>query len=284
MKRTWTLMLLILVVLPAAAFAGYQEEFEREFMSKAWYGEQVAANACIDCHASETMKPSFRSVVDEWNASWHAQNGISCEQCHGGDPKDAALAMSRDRGFIGTPRPPDVPAFCGKCHVGILKNFLESGHGRALKAGKKAPNCATCHGAHRTQKASIDIISEQLCTKCHSYERARIMKQALFLTEKKFTELEERITELRHQGIYTEKDDKNLFSIQADFRALFHTVDVNLVKQRTDEFSGRLDRLSASVESMQNELKHRRNFSAFLTLMFSGMAIAIFLIARSPGD
>jgi predicted CXXCH cytochrome family protein len=277
-------MTLLLALLPAAAFGGYQEEFEREFMSKAWYGEQVEANVCIDCHASETMKPEFRAAVDAWNTSWHAQHGISCEHCHGGDPKDAALSMTRERGFLGTPRPADVPAFCGKCHVGILKNFLESGHGRSLKAGKKAPNCSTCHGAHGTQKASIDIISEQLCTKCHSYERARVMKQALFLTEKKFTEIEERIALLRDQGIYTEKDDKALFSIQADFRTLFHTVDVNLVKQRTEDFSGRLDQLSASVESMHDELRHRRNFSAFLTLIFSGMGLTIFLISRMPDE
>jgi predicted CXXCH cytochrome family protein len=282
MKRT--LVLLALALLPTAAYAGYQEDFEREFMSKAWYGEQVATNACIDCHASETMKPAFRAVVDDWNASWHAQNGISCEHCHGGDPQDAALSMSRDRGFLGSPKPAEIPSFCGKCHVGILTNFLESGHGRSLKAGKKAPNCATCHGAHGTRKASIDIISEQLCTKCHSYERARVMKQALFLTEKKFTDIEQRITGLRDQGIYTEGDDKMLFSIQADFRTLFHTVDVNLVKLRTDEFSGRLDQLSASVESMHRELKFRRNFSAFLMLAFSGMALAVFLISRMPDE
>jgi hypothetical protein len=282
MKRT--LMLCMLALLPAAAHAGYQEEFEREFMSKAWYGEQVETNVCIDCHSSDAMKPEFRAVVDAWNASWHAQNGISCEHCHGGDPKDAALSMSRERGFIGTPKPAGIPSFCGKCHVGILAIFLESGHGRSLKAGKQAPHCATCHGAHDTRKASIDIISEPLCTRCHSYERARVMKKALFLTEKKFTEIEQRIADLRTQGIYTENEDKTLFSIQADFRTLFHTVDVNLVKQRTDEFSGRLDQLSSQVESMHGELRHRRNFSAYLMLTFSGMALAIFLISRMPDD
>ena len=282
MRRT--AVLLVLLLLPLAAQAGYQEDFEREFLSKAWYGEQVETNVCIDCHASETMQPEFRAAVDAWNASWHAQNGVSCEHCHGGDPKDAALSMSRQRGFIGTPSAADIPSFCGKCHVGIMTNFLESGHGRSLKSGQKAPNCVTCHGAHGTQKASIDIISEQLCSKCHSYERARIMKQALFVTEKKFTDIARNITALRDQGIYTERDDKTLFSIQADFRTLFHTVDVNLVKQRTDEFSGRLDQLSASVDSMHSELKFRRNFSAFLMLAFAGMGFLIFVIARMQDE
>jgi predicted CXXCH cytochrome family protein len=282
MKRT--LVLLALVLFPALAQAGYQEDFEREFMSKAWYGEQVAANACIACHASETMKPEFRAAVDSWNTSWHAQNGISCEHCHGGDPRDAALSMTRERGFVGTPKPTAVPAFCGKCHLGIMTNFLESGHGRSLTGGKKAPNCVTCHGSHGTRKANIDIINEQLCTKCHSYDRARIMKQALFLTEKKFTDLGQLIGVLKSEGIYTDPEEKTLFSIQAEFRTLFHSVDVNLVKQRTDEFSGRLDQLGTHIDAMQRELKFRKNFSAFLMLAFSGMGFIVFLLSRMPDE
>lgn len=278
------LVLLSFALFPAAALAGYQEDFEREFLSKAWYGEQRETNVCIDCHASDTMKPELRAIVDSWNASWHAQNAISCEHCHGGDPKDSTLSMTRHRGFVGTPRQSEIPAFCGKCHVGIEANFLESGHGRSLKGGKKAPNCVTCHGSHGTQKAHIDIINEQLCSQCHSYDRARVMKQALFLTEKKFTELELRIRGLKEQGLYTDREEKALFSIQAEFRTLFHTVDVNLVTQRTDEFSGRLGQLGAQVEAMHRELRFRRNFSAYLMLAFSGMGFVIFLIARTPKE
>ncbi len=280
----WMLLLLSLALLPAASWAGYQEDFEREFMSKAWYGEQREANVCIDCHASDTMKPALREIVDSWNASWHARHGISCEHCHGGDPKDSSLSMTRHRGFVGTPRPSEAPAFCGKCHVGILKNFLESGHGQSLKAGRKAPTCVTCHGSHGVQKAHIDIINEPLCTQCHSYERARVMKQALFLTEKKFTDLAHRLAGLKDQGLYTDREEKTLFSIQAEFRTLFHTVDVSMVTRRTDEFSGRLDELRAHIEALHRELRSRRNFSAYLMLLFSGMGLAVFLLARTPKE
>ncbi len=198
------IVLAIIFLLPAAARAGYREDFENEFMTKTWAGLQMEENLCISCHASEQMKPEYRQITQAWQSSWHARNNISCENCHGGDPKDAALAMSRQRGFVGIPKYEDVPEFCGKCHIGILANFQDSGHGKALKSGrvsessaaiktgKKAPNCITCHGTHDIQKAGIDIINEQLCTKCHSYERAKIMKQALFLTEEKIGLLEEK--------------------------------------------------------------------------------------------
>jgi nitrate/TMAO reductase-like tetraheme cytochrome c subunit len=272
---------MMLFVLPSAGVAGYKQEFESEFLTKPWAGVQVEENVCISCHASDKMKPEFREITEAWQASWHAQNNISCESCHGGDPKDAALAMSRERGFLGTPQPKNVPEFCGKCHVAIVTNFLESGHGKALKAGHKAPNCVTCHGSHNIQKASISIISEQLCTKCHSYERAKIMKQALFLTENKIEELEKNLEALKREGIYPVTDERNLFSTQAEFRALFHTVDVNLVKDRTDGFTARLNQIDSNIQATNRELKFRKNFSAFLMLAFAGMGVAIFLLSQT---
>jgi nitrate/TMAO reductase-like tetraheme cytochrome c subunit len=278
------LALTILFTLPSMSTAGYREDFEKEFMTKTWAGEQVEENLCISCHASDKMKAEFKATVDAWQASWHAQNKISCENCHGGDPKDAALSMSRQRGFVGVPQYKEVPEFCGKCHIGILSNFLESGHGKALKASRKAPNCVTCHGSHNIQKASIDIINEQQCTKCHSYERAKIMKVALFLIEKKIAQLEQNLQELKQEGIYPEADEKSLFSTQAEFRTLFHTVDVNLVRSRTDEFTSKLDLIDKNIQATYRDLRFRKNFSAFLMLAFSGMGIIIFLMSTTKED
>jgi hypothetical protein len=275
---------MVIVTLPSMSAAGYREDFERGFLTKPWAGEQVEENLCISCHASDKMKTELKEIVDAWQASWHAQNKISCENCHGGDPKDAALAMSRQRGFVGSPQYSEVPAFCGKCHIGILTNFLESGHGKALKTGRKAPNCVTCHGSHNIQKASIDIISEQLCTKCHSYERAKIMKVALFLVEKKIVQLEQSLQGLKQEGIYPDDDEKSLFSTQAEFRTLFHTVDADLVRSRTDDFTSKLDQIDKNIQAMYQDLRIRKNFSAFLMLAFSGMGIAIFLLSTTKDD
>jgi hypothetical protein len=161
---------------------------------------------------------------------------------------------------------------------------MESGHGKALAASRKAPSCVTCHGSHNIQRANIDIISEQLCTKCHTYERAKIMKQALFLTEKKFAELDKRLRELKREGIYADEEEKSLFNIQAEFRTLFHTEDVNLVKERTDEVTAKLDQLDRDINTMFRELGFRKNFSAFLMLAFSGMGIIILVLSRVHED
>jgi len=277
-------VLLMLFCLPMTAFGGYREDFEKEFMSKPWAGEQSEEDVCIECHSSEKMRPELRSVTEEWRTSWHAQNKIACHDCHGGDSKDAALSMSRQRGFVGTPKYAEVPEFCGKCHIGILKNYLDSGHGKALKASAKGPNCVSCHGSHNIQKASIDIINEQRCSKCHSYDRAKVMKQALFVTEKKIGELEDRFRRLRNEGVFDEEDERSFFSSQAEFRALFHTVDVALVKDRTDEFTKKLNLIEKEIEETFRELRFRKNLSAFFMLLFGAMGVVVFLLMKTHRD
>ncbi len=236
---------------------------------------------CIQCHDSDMMKPEFRKIPAEWRQSWHYQNGVACNDCHGGDPVDAAMAMSPQRGFVGAPKYQAVPEFCGKCHVGILKNYLESGHGRALKASGRGPNCVTCHGSHNIQKASIDIINDQRCTQCHTYERAKAMKQALFETEQKIRGLENALKKLSAEGIYTEEEGKSLFRTEAEFRTLFHTVDVSLVHQKTEGYLQQLDTIQKKVDSLFAELQSRRNFSGLLLLLFGGMAVLAYLIAKT---
>jgi len=236
---------------------------------------------CMQCHDSDMMKPAFRKIPGEWRQSWHSRNSVACNDCHGGDPTDAALAMSRERGFVGAPKYRDVPDFCGKCHIGILKNYLESGHGKALKASGRGPNCVTCHGSHGIQKASIDIINEQRCTQCHTYERARTMKQELFTTERKIRDIEASLKKLSSQGIVTGEEEKVLFRIEAEFRTFFHTVDVSLIKKKTDGFILQLDGLQKKVDALFTELRSRRNFSGLLMLLFAGAGVVAYLLAKT---
>ena len=69
---------------------------------------------CITCHGA--MPGKYGEPVRLWKGSIHAENGIACNACHGGDPKDAANAMKKERGFLGAPKYNDVPEFCGRCH------------------------------------------------------------------------------------------------------------------------------------------------------------------------
>lgn len=279
MKGLLTIILIFLLT-PITDAITYKELFEREFLGKPWIVERAEESTCIECHTSDTMSPQLRDIPDEWKKSWHYQNNVSCHNCHGGDHKDKSMAMSHTRGFVGKPTYTDVPDFCGKCHIGILENYRQSGHGKALASTGKGPNCVTCHGSHNIQRASVDIIYERRCTQCHSYERAKTIKQALFGIEDKMQGLGKDIAFLRSQGIYMDEDEKALFRTQAEFRRLFHTVDVNLIKANTDEFLRRLKIIDEKVKDSFKEIGFRRNFSVLLMLLFLGLGIVISLISK----
>ncbi len=226
------------------------------------------------------MPAAYRGIPEAWRKSVHYQNDVACNDCHGGDPKDAAMAMSPQKGFVGVPKPKAVPQFCGKCHLGIMKSYLESGHGKALMATGRGPNCVLCHGFHNIQKANIEIINENLCGLCHSYDRAATIKASLLLTEQKINRIDKNLKTLRAGLIATEDDEKILFRTQAEYRTLFHTVDVNLVKNRTAEFTKKLSALNEQVQKGFQELRFRQNFAIFIMLIFIGLAIIIFLSSR----
>ena len=169
--------------------------------------------------------------------------------------------MKPESGFVGVPKPKMVPEFCGKCHIGIKENYLESGHGKALMTTGRGPNCVTCHHSHDIQKANINIINEKLCGVCHSYDRAREMKAALLLTEQKINEIDRDLKTLKAGLIATQDEEKVLFQTQAEYRTLFHTVDVKLVQAKTGEFSKKLATIMQQVRKGFQELKFRQDFS-----------------------
>jgi nitrate/TMAO reductase-like tetraheme cytochrome c subunit len=282
LRYLFSVLIIVAFVLPASA--DYKEIFEKEFLSQPWSGERLAESACIECHSSETMDPELQKIPQEWKTSWHFQNNVSCHDCHGGDHEDASMSMSHQRGFVGSPKYAEVPDFCGKCHIGILNNYLQSGHGKALLSSGTGPNCVTCHGSHSIQKANIDIIYGRRCTQCHSYERAKVIKQALFLTESKMQAIEDDFRKLKSDGVVLNEEEKTLFRTQAEFRTLFHTVDVSLVNESTDKFAKILTRLDEDIKSTFDELRFRRNFSGFLSLLFIGIGVVISILSKTYKD
>jgi len=285
--RLKILIIIAVTVLLAASLShgGYQEVFEKEFLMADWAGTQEKSSACVACHSSENMDQDMHNLVREWRHSWHAANDVSCHDCHGGAPEDASNSMTHDRGFIGTPDNENVPRLCGTCHIAIMKNYLNSGHGQNFCVSPDGgPNCVSCHGSHNVKQASIDIISEEMCSECHSYERADVMKQALYAVEDKMTIIKIDLDKLRQAGIPLQDQEKTFFRAHSEYRTIFHTIDVDLVKEKSSEFSEKLAAIEVKIESANDRLAFRRNFSVFLLLLFAGMAGVVFLLARSSDN
>jgi hypothetical protein len=214
---------------------------------------------CIQCHGS--LPDKLGAPVKLWRISIHAENGISCNACHGGDPKDAADAMNRTRGFLGAPKEGEIPAFCGRCHPGVMKDYLASAHGRAL--GHGGPTCVTCHSNHSVFKASLDLINEKSCTRCHSFERARAIRDAMQQTEGYIVGIDRRIKGFQAQGVDTDRLAKGLFAVRNRFHTLFHDVNVTRVKAESTQINIELGKLDRDLKMIEEARARRKVVGAF---------------------
>lgn len=209
---------------------------------------------CIQCHSG--LPEKYSRPIKLWRSSIHAVNGIACNACHGGDPKDMANAMSPARGFLGAPGEKAIPAFCGRCHVGVMKDYLGSAHGRALGTG--GPTCVTCHGNHLVVKVSLELINEKLCSSCHSFERARLIKNAMQETELLIVDIDARIEGFKGHGVDTGKLEKDLFAVRNRFHTLFHDVDVDKVKKESAQINGELKKIDRVLQGLDDARQKRR--------------------------
>ncbi len=144
--------------------------------------------SCTSCH---TDKSAFAA------ADVHAQVGLSCHDCHGGNPDPALaddMAAAMDASFkanpyAGTPKRAGIPEFCGKCHssasfmrrfnpagrVDQVTEYWSSRHGQGLRNGDtNVATCVDCHSVHdikrRTRPDSPVHPTHvaETCSRCHS--------------------------------------------------------------------------------------------------------------------
>jgi predicted CXXCH cytochrome family protein len=151
-------------------------------------------DTCIECH-SQLSEKRVTAPVAGMREDVHTRQGLSCADCHGGDrtagmkEADPSLAMNPAKGYIGVPKPSQIPRFCARCHSSLeymrkynpamptdqYEQYLTSVHGqRNQKGDVKVATCVSCHGVHGIKPAN-DTRSPvyhgnvpQTCGKCHS--------------------------------------------------------------------------------------------------------------------
>ncbi len=195
-------------------------------------------DVCVTCHGALSARLGMPAKL--WKASIHAEHGVSCNACHGGDPMDGANSMSPARGFRGVPIATEIPTICGGCHMGIAKYNAASPHGKAL--GRGGPTCVTCHGSHGVVKATIDQINRKNCTPCHGFESAWEIRNAMLKTDGMLKAIEDRIIELKNQGILTDTLEKRLFALRNQSHSLFHTLNIDLIRQESAHLQAELEK------------------------------------------
>ncbi len=144
-------------------------------------------NVCLDCHSQ--MDAPLKVTPAEFAQNIHAEKGLTCTSCHGGDAASDENAMSRTAGFRGHIERRQVPELCGSCHSDAAKmrqynpslrtdqlsQYKTSVHGKRLAAGDaKVAVCTDCHTVHDIRPASDPRSSvhplnvANTCKRCHA--------------------------------------------------------------------------------------------------------------------
>jgi len=153
--------------------------------------------SCVHCHGGELFDDAAKAKVRHFGVDVHAQVGLSCHDCHGGnpDPKlgdDIAGAMDpkfKPNPYVGKPKREDIPEFCGKCHssaaymnhfnpaarVDMVSEYWTSHHGQKLRSGvTDVATCIDCHSVHDIRRKGnpdspvYPTHVAETCSHCHS--------------------------------------------------------------------------------------------------------------------
>ncbi len=156
--------------------------------------ESEKKSSCITCHLE--MGDELAAPIEGMKEDVHDRQGLSCEDCHGGDPTvgfdgDMEASMDPEKGYIGIPKRTEIPQFCARCHsdpnymrrfnprvsTDQLSRYKTSTHGKLLEQGDtKVATCTDCHGVHgiRTAKdarsAVYPLNIPETCGQCHADE------------------------------------------------------------------------------------------------------------------
>jgi Cytochrome c3 len=156
-------------------------------------------NSCLQCH--EYIGGEMGKPVSLWYGSIHQDQGITCDQCHGGNPDFkigdlkkstpqqvrnwAKGAMYSAPNFVGAPSGQAQFDLCATCHPDSAKVYTASIMGQAYLLKKGGPSCTQCHGAHRNVIPAVP----QVCKGCHKDVTGFDRLPAMNITEAKVREL-----------------------------------------------------------------------------------------------
>src|ERR1017187_931769 len=151
------------------------------------YGQTT--NSCLDCHSA--MPDPLGVTQDKFSQDIHAQKGLTCTSCHGGDASsyDPTVAMGSKAGFKGKIDRRKIPDLCGSCHsnpnlmrqydpslrTDQLAEYHTSVHGKRLVAGDpKVAVCIDCHSVHDIRppsdpRSTVNPVNvATTCSRCHA--------------------------------------------------------------------------------------------------------------------
>lgn len=135
-------------------------------------------DSCVWCHQRPELKVTNKKLFDyfqRWSLSVHAAEGVTCAECHGGNPETRQKAAAHGTKPIGAAEKTspvnyrNIPQTCAQCHEAFFDQYRLSNHFRHLtgKDQEQGPNCVTCHASVSTKVLNVNTV-RATCELCHN--------------------------------------------------------------------------------------------------------------------
>jgi hypothetical protein len=256
-------------------------------------GDAGAESTCVTCHEVD-IDARLALPVPEWRDSVHARSDVSCDACHGGDPRveDADGSMSPQVGFEPAPRPGETVAHCGACHEEVADRY------RAALASGAAGNergCAGCHlrEGHRVREAGPEQLAPApSCPECATPGFAAA-REALLVLRGDRRAIVARVAEVERRGFELADQRALLDAAEREVARALHEFDPGTFGRsgaRSRPFGAFAeavksaervhDRLRGRLDDWEGEVARRRGIGAAVVAVLVFVFVALHRIGR----
>lgn len=241
---------------------------------------------CASCHADKDLMAPYDIPTNQFdlyrqsvhghalldNQDFRAPNCATCHGTHGAAPP----------GFE------EVANVCGSCHAATQDYYLKSPH---ANAGDDAPKCVTCHGRYDVSKPSeaLYLGSEpRHCGACHtpdsaSGQVAQSLHDTITAAAQAEMEAESAVQVARGLGMLVSPMEARLREASTSLitaRAAQHTLDIDTVRERTDDARGIADEVKDSADAAVAESIFRRQAMVVAVAAIGLIIVALYLLKR----
>jgi len=224
-----------------------------------------ADNSCERCHSDPDLLVRNKKLYDyyqEWSRSIHHQEGVTCDDCHGGDPTAPDKETAHGAG-ISEADPAsgiyfkNIPDTCGTCHDAILAGFSESNHFRHVekkRGEEQGPTCVTCHGSIDSEVLDVNTVAAA-CERCHNQktenhpenpERAREILNRFLSIQRFYRYITVRAQPEEARAFFAMIDPK-----MRELSVTWHTFDLEKIDKKTAE-------VLTAMKDKRDEIRGRR--------------------------
>jgi len=234
------------------------------------------SNSCIECHSDSELMVTNKKLYDyflRWGDSIHKQEGVSCDDCHGGNPGASDKKRAHNGGLGGAAATSavnfrNIPDTCGECHDDIFEGFQKSDHFEHVLLEQneelQGPTCVTCHGAINVATLNVTTV-EEICQQCHNEEsdnqpanprEARALLNRLLSIHRYY-----RYITVRGDPVETKPFFARIDAQISDLAVTWHSFDLETIAKKTEAVLGDLKAKRGEVAAAHKkaQAQERRN-------------------------